>query len=41
MYDLVGRLKKEEMVALGGDLNGYEGVHGGFGYDINMEMQWI
>ena len=50
VYDLVERLKKEEMVVLGGDLNGhvgresdgYEGVHGGFGYGIrNMEGETI
>ena len=41
-YDLVERLKKEKMVVLGGDLNGYEGVHAGFGYGIrNMEGETI
>ena len=50
VYDLAERLKKEEMVVLGGDLNGhvgresdgYEGVHGGYGYGIrNMEGETI
>mgnify|MGYP007071599789 CR=1 FL=1 len=50
VYDLVGRLKNEEMVVLGGDLNGhvgresdgYEGVHGGFGYGVrNVEGEKI
>ena len=50
VYDLVERLKREEMVVLGGDLNGHvgresdghEGVHGGYGYGIrNMEGETI
>ena len=49
VYDLVERLM-EEMVVLGGDLNGhvgresdgYEGVHGGFGHGLrNMEGETI
>ena len=42
VYDIGGKLKNEGMIVLGGDLNGqvgkkregYEGVHGGFGYGV-------
>ena len=44
LFDLVRGLKQEEMIVIGGDLNGhvgnesggYRGVHGGFGYPNEM-----
>ncbi len=50
MWDLMERVKDSEMVVLGGDFNGhvgrdsdgYEGVHGGYGYGVrNSEGESI